>query len=170
MCRAARRGIFRYITRLYKHNKLLAVIVILFALLQLINNIRQDIAISPVYSYGMYSERINPSSTYIVPEVFVNGKQLQTKNYTPQQWDNIIVPVSKFYEQKDWNSAMWQTDIRRLLPFSDSTKFLNTMTEDQFKNWYKNHLPFILNEKVDTINISFNSYQFNNTILKKTTY
>jgi hypothetical protein len=137
--------------------------------LQLVNNIRQDIAISPVYSYGMYSECIRPLSTYIVTEVFVNGKQLQTKDFTPQQWDNITVPISKFYEQKKWNIAMWQTDIHRLLPFSDSAKFLNTMTEEQFKDWYKSHLAFMLNKKVDSVNILFSNYYYNDTALHKTT-
>lgn len=140
--------------------------MLLFAIAQLVNNIRQDIAISPVYSYGMYSEKISPVSTYTVPEVFVNGKQLQTKDFTPQQWDNITVPVSKYYEQKEWNSAVWNTDIYRLLPFSDSTKFLNSLTEIQFQKWYKNHIAFILNEKVDSVNIAFSNYQYNGVLQK----
>lgn len=116
----------------------------------------------------MYSECINPSSTYSVTEVFVNGKQLQTKDFTPQQWDNITVPISKFYEQEKWNTAMWETDIHRLLPFSDSTKFLNTTTAEQFKDWYKSHLAFILNKKVDSVNILFSNYYYNDTTLQKT--
>ena len=155
-----------YIIKLYRHNKLVCIIVILFVIAQLVNNIRQDIAISPVYSYGMYSEKISPVSTYTVPEVFVNGKQLQTKDFTPQQWDNITVPVSKYYEQKEWNSAVWNTDIHRLLPFSDSTKFLNSLTEIQFKKWYKDHIAFILNEQVDSVNITFSNYQYNGVLQK----
>ena len=82
MCHASGVTFSMYLKKLYKHNKFLfTVIVILFALLQLINNIRQDIAISPVYSYGMYSEQIKPLPFYTVPEIFVDGKAITNKRF-----------------------------------------------------------------------------------------
>src|SRR4051794_27065993 len=107
-----------YLKRLYRHNKFLFIIIVLFVLAQLINNIRQDIAISPVYSYGMYSEKIKPLHVYTVPEIFGDGKQLKAKDFSPQQWDNITLPVIEFYAQRQWNLYQWQHDIKRLLPFT----------------------------------------------------
>src|SRR5438874_750097 len=121
-----------YLKRLYHHNKFLFIIIVLFALAQLINNVRQDIAISPVYSYGMYSEQIKPLHFYVVPEVFIDGKQLQAKDFSPQQWDNITLPITEFYAQHQWNLYQWQHDIKRLLPFTDSSKFVNYITEQGF--------------------------------------
>jgi hypothetical protein len=167
LCHAAWRDIFcMYLKRLYRHNKFLAVIIVSFALAQLINNTRQDIAISPIYAYGMYSEKIAPLPTYHVPEIFINSRQLQTKDFSPQQWDNIMLPVSLFYKQKEWNLAMWQTDIHRLIPFADSSKFTNNISEPEFKKWYKNHLEYLLNKKIDTLEIAFRHYFFNDKILK----
>lgn len=170
MCRAKGATFFMYINRLYKHNKFVCILVVLFAFAQLINNIRQDIAISPFYSYGMYSEHMPVRQTYTVPEILVNGKQLQTKDFTPQEWDNITVPVSKFYEQKEWNTAMWRADIHRLLPFSDSTIFLNQLNENDFKSWYKSHLANLLNRKIDSVAIDFNKYNFTGSTLVKSTF
>jgi hypothetical protein len=157
-----------YLKKLYRHNKFLFAVIVLFALAQLINNIRQDIAISPIYSYGMYSSKIYPHQFYTVPEVFVDGKQLQTKNFSPSQWDHITFPVKRFYEQGEWNLYQWQHDIHRLLPFADSTKFINTMTEDQFKEWYHRYLETFLLKNIDSVNILFANYYFNDTTFIKT--
>jgi len=157
-----------YLRKLYRHNKFLFIIIVLFALAQLINNIRQDIAISPVYSYGMYSEQIKPLTFYIVPEIFIDGKQLQAKYFSPQQWDNITLPVTEFYTQQQWNLYQWKQDIHRLLPFTDYSKFVNHITEDEFKQWYHQHLQLLLHKHINSVSISFNKYHFNGTSFIRT--
>ena len=157
-----------YLKQLYHHNKMLFAAIILFALAQLINNIRQDIAISPIYSYGMYSSKIRTSDFYSVPEFFVNGEQLRTKDFSPQQWDNISLPVTKFYAQQYWNKSIWQKDIQRLLPFADSLKFVNNINEQEFKYWYSLHLQSLLNRQIDSVDIIFRGYHFNGKSFTKT--
>ena len=157
-----------YLKHLYRHNKLLCIAITLLVLAQLINNIRQDIAISPLYSYGMYSEIIKPDSIYTIPEIFVNGARLRTRDYTPLQWENIALPVNMFYEQQQWNLNVWQTDIKRLLPFADSVHFVNTLTENEFKDWYRQHLQTVLNTQIQTLNIDFTAYSFDGQQLHQT--
>ena len=156
-----------YLKQLYRHNKLLFLVIILFALAQIINNIRQDIAISPIYSYGMYSSKIKASDFYSVPEFFVDGVQLQTKDFSPQQWDNISQPVAKFYAQQYWNQNVWQKDIQRLLPFADSSKFVNNISEQDFRTWYKRHLESVFNREIDSVDILFTGYHFNGKSFSK---
>lgn len=141
--------------------------IILFVVAQLANNIRQDIAISPLYSYGMYSEVIEPDSLYVVPEIFVDGKQLQTMNFTPMEWENISFPVTLFYQQKDWNNKIWQKDIHRLLPLTDISKFTNHITEQEFREWYKSHLQSVLKKDIDSTEILFSTYAFDGNGLHK---
>jgi hypothetical protein len=157
-----------YLEKLYQHNKLLFIIIVLFALAQLINNMRQDIAISPVYSYGMYSEQIRPLHFYTVPEIFADGKQLQAKDFSPQQWDNITFPVTEFYTQQQWNLSQWQQDIHRLLPFTDSSKFVNHITEQEFKRWYHQHVQSLLGRNINSVSIVFTRYYFNGTSFIRT--
>src|ERR1043165_5318387 len=92
-----------YIRRLWLHNKILCSVVILFASFQLINNVRQDIAFSPIYTYGMYSETLLPQKKYTVPEITIDGSLLQTRNFTPEEWDDIVQPVALFSQQQRWN-------------------------------------------------------------------
>ena len=157
-----------YLLKLYRHNKLLFIIIALFALAQLVNNVRQDIAISPVYSYGMYSEQIRPLHFYTVPEIFIDDIQLQAKDFSPQQWDNITLPVTEFYTQQQWNLFQWQQDIHRLLPFTDSSKFVNHITEQEFKKWYHQHMQSLLHRHIESVNIIFSKYYFNDTLFIRT--
>ena len=160
MSRLGRDIFFMYLKKLYNHNKLLCLLIALFALAQFINNIRQDIAISPLYSYGMYSERMMPETVYSVPEIFVNDTMLRTKDFSPMEWDNIMQPVIKFHAQYNWNVNLWKQDIHRLVPFADSVNFVNQLDESQFKAWYQQHLENILQKQIDTLKIVLTNYSF----------
>jgi hypothetical protein len=149
-----------YLKRLYKHNKFLFLIIILFAVAQIVDNMKRGIAVSPFFSYGMYSAKIDPVKYYTVPEIFVNGKQLQAKDFSSSRWDNITYPVTVFYKLDSLNLYQWRTDIYRLLPFTDSSKFVNHLSEAAFKEWYNRRLQSLLNEQIDSINIVFTNYYF----------
>lgn len=121
---------------------------------------KRGIAVSPFFSYGMYSEKIDPVKHYTVPEVFVNGKQLQAKDFSSSRWDNITYPVTVYYKLDSFNLHQWQADIHRLLPFTDSLKFVNNLSEAEFNEWYHRRLQSLLNEQIDSVNILFTNYYF----------
>jgi len=147
-----------YLKRLWLHNKALCWLVILFAAFQLINNIRQDVAFSPVYTYGMYSQVIKPQKKYVIPEITVNGALLQTKNFTPQQWDKIIQPVAIFQKQSEWNRAEFNFYIRRLLHIEDSSHYTNRLSQAGFNDWYKQYLAAILHANISSLSLQFQEY------------
>ena len=147
-----------YFNKLYRQNKWWGIAVLAFAVVQLGNNIRQDIAISPFYGYGMYSEKMTADSVYQVYEISVNKKILLAKDYSPQQWDNIMQPVILFYKQQQWNGYVWQTDIRRLLPFTDSANYMNHFSEPEFRVWYQQRLHQYTNTIIDQLIIKETIY------------
>jgi len=151
-----------YIKRLWLHNKILCSLIILFAAFQVINNIRQDVAFSPVYTYGMYSQVIQPQKTYIVPEITANGKLLMTKDFTPQQWDKIIQPVLVFSNQEQWNRFQFNNYIHRLLPVNDSGFYVNHLSQSQFNDWYKKYLAAIIRSDISHLSIQFVEYDLSN--------
>jgi len=136
---------------------------------QLFINYKHGVVFSPFFHYGMYSEVIPTKDHYDVTEVYINNERLASKNFSPQQWDNIIQPAEKFFAQKEWNSNLWHADIQRLLPFTDSSKFVNVITDRQFENWYKQRLEYITGKQVSTFGIKFISYTFNSASLTKST-
>ena len=147
-----------YLKRLWLHNKILCGLLVLFAAFQILNNIRQDVAFSPAYTYGMYSQVMHPQKKYIVPEINVNGRLLQTKNFTPQQWDKIIQPVVLFQRQDEWNRAEFNTYIRRLLHFEDSSHYVNGLSQAQFHEWYKEYVSAVIHSNISSLSIQFHEY------------
>ena len=147
-----------YLKRLWSHNKILCGLLVLFAAFQILNNIRQDVAFSPTYTYGMYSQVIHPQKKYIVPEINVNGRVLQTKNFTPQQWDKIIQPIVLFQKQEDWNRAEFNIYIRRLLHIEDSSHYTNELSEAEFNQWYKQYLSAIIHSNILSLSFQFQEY------------
>lgn len=154
-----------YFSKLYKHNKFLFLLVALFASAQIINNIRQDVAISPIYVYGMYSAKMNPENEYYVPEVFVNGIQLQTKNFSPHQWEKIIQPVILFNKQEVWNNSLYENYIKRLIHTNKKELYVNNISQKQFTDWYKSYLSDCLHQPVNDCSYSFKNYSFNGNFL-----
>ena len=135
--------------------------MLLFIVIQLTMDTKQGIDISPVYHYGMYSGVMTPKKEYTVTEVTVNGKQLHTKDFSPYEWDKITEPVELFKNQRARNAQIWNTEVKRLLHFTDSSKYLNTLDDPHFGIWYSNYLQTILHEKVDSVNIEDAVYTFN---------
>ena len=156
-----------YLKQLYRHNKLLFLGCVLFACAQLFINYKRGVVFSPFYHYGMFSGVIPVENKYNVTEVYVNEKQLLTKDYSPVTWDKIIQPVELFYKQPI-NKTLWQQDIHRLLPFADSLKYVNQITETDFKNWYGKYLQSVLDKPIDSVRIVFANYSFNGKSLLQT--
>lgn len=150
-----------FLLKLYQQHKGWFFFVLLFILIQLINNIRQDIAISPFYQYGMYSQKIVEQKSYEVYEVEVNGNVLQTQNFSPQEWDKIILPLQMNASQKQWNSNVYSSTIKRLLHTNDSTIYVNrNYSEDEFNDWYKDYLQNIINKKIDSVSVKTKTVSF----------
>lgn len=157
-----------YLQRLYQQSKSWFVIVVLFAALQFALNIRRDASVSPFFHYGMYSEVIEPKNIYVVPEVIVNDKPLQTKNFSPQEWDKVIQPVVLYDAQKSWNSKIYNEHVKPLLHFKDSTKYVNNISDICFYRWYKTYLQTIIHKRVNSLKINFNITVYSNQRLHKT--
>ena len=151
-----------YLKKLYLHHKGWFTVVLLFAILQLTLNIRQDASLTPFFNYGMYSAVIKPRSIYVVPEIRVNGQALQAMDFSPQQWDNIIQPVVLFEAEKKWNHQLYVQHIQPLLHLQDSTKYVNTLTPTGFQYWYRKHLSFLLGRPVDSLAVHFNITAYSN--------
>jgi hypothetical protein len=156
-----------YLLKLYRQSKFWFIVVVLFAVIQLTLNIRRDASLSPFFHYGMYSEVIEPEKIYVVPEVVVNNKPLRTKDFSPQQWDEIIQPVVLYDAQKEWNSKIYHQHIKPLLHF-DSSKYINNISDMGFYRWYESYLQTVIHKEIDSVKINFNITAYSDHQLKKT--
>ena len=141
----------------------------MFASGQLFIDYKNGIEVSPLYHYGMFSIPFHFASTYDCIEVSVNGKQLQTKNFTPNGWDNIVIPITQYNHQQEWNSNMYNQTIRRLLHINDSTCYTNRLSQNEFDDWYHHRILDLLGIADSTTIVRYDviSYKQQNGMLVK---
>jgi len=161
-----------FLKKLYRHNKWLFLLMILFITGQLFINFKRGMVVSPFYHYGMYSEVMKPNLVYGVYEVEVDKVLLQANNFSAQQWDKIILPI-KYFHALDSMNLLYQTDVKRLMSAlnlkTDDRKFILPCNAKLFYKQYKNYLIHILDAKIDTLDISYRMYSFTGNRLKPTT-
>ncbi len=149
-----------YLKKLYQHHKGWFFFVVFFIASQVFINYKHGVVFSPFYHYGMYSEIIKPQKKYALIEINTNGKILQTKDFSPQEWDKITSPILLNNQQQQWNNEVYNNTIKRLLHVKDSTLYTNHYTQNEFYNWYKSYLQGITKTKIDSLNIRTKNVSF----------
>lgn len=149
-----------YLKKLYKQNKFWFAIVLLFAFSQLFLNYKNGLELSPFYHYGMFSLPFHFAPAYECVEVSVNGKLLQAKDFTPNGWDNVVMPVIEYTHQSAWNSTMYNQTIHRLLHTADSVPYTYRFPQSQFSHWYQQRIQRLLNMDDTSITIRYDLVQY----------
>lgn len=162
-----------YLKELYKQSKGWFIVATLFIIVQLVNNIRQDVSLSPVYQYGMYSKYISPKEPQGVFEINVNGKILQPENFSIRQWDKIILPLRYFAASKCNNNTFYEHDVKRLFQkiyiIADSSQFIYPFDTSAFFKNYQPYLSYVTNEKIKSLHINYSIYQLDSSFHKTQT-
>lgn len=146
-----------FLKELYRVSKLWFAIVVLFILAQLFINFKQGIVFSPFYHYGMYSEVMQPEASYRLFEVKLNGKVLQAKDFSAQQWDKIIQPLVYFSKHDTTNRKMF-SEAQRIMAINDPAPYVNK-ADTGFYSWYRNYLSEIIDAPVRSLSVSPKIYQ-----------
>ena len=152
-----------FISQVYKHSKWLCAAMILFVLLQLFINVKRGIVATPFLHYGMYSHSIKIERRYEVLEVKVNDKLLKGSDFTPQQWDRILLPLN-FYIHLHVSNSLYENEVERLLgKFHISTQdqdFLQQCDFDSFEKWYNKYLKNVRNQPIHSCLVQLRVYQY----------
>ena len=160
-----------FLSQLYKHSKLLFLLVIAFICGQLFINVKHGLVFSPFYHYGMYSQVMKPAGEYLVPEIFVDGFKIKGSDFTPWTWDKILQPLN-FFTAIPSSNSLYNNEVKRLTPFFLSTQktknFLQACDNEAFREWYKNYLTDILGKPVKTVDVAFRNFGFNKGKLEPT--
>jgi hypothetical protein len=146
-----------YLKQLYQHNKLWCGIVVFFIVAQLIINYKKSFVVTPLFHYGMFSNPVLPPDSLQIFQVEVNGKLLQPLDFTPQQWDNIILPLNYFYITNKTNDTLWKKVCKRVFRINNintvAANYSLQVSSNRFYTWYQTQLQKILPNKITTIRI-----------------
>jgi hypothetical protein len=161
-----------FLQKVYKHNKLLFALMIVFIIGQLFINYKHGMAFSPFYHYGMYSEVMKEKDNYGVFEIEVNGKKLAAQNFTAQQWDKIILPLNYYSSIRTKSNTLYYSDIKRLTNAihlnTNERNYIQTCDSKNFENWYLLYLANELKEKVNNLHTQYRLYQYKTGSLQRT--
>lgn len=154
-----------------KHSKTLLFLMVIFIIGQLFINYKRGMVITPFFHYGMYSGVINIRNSYQIFEVIQNGKRLHGQDFTPEQWDKIMLPL-QYYAGTSKSNRLYETDIKRLLTkmniSSNDKNFITACNYQQFENWYKKYLSKITNQTTTSLTASYRTYLYQSNKLEAT--
>ncbi len=170
MYRASGAVFFMYLKKLYRQNKFWFFIVLLFIIGQLFIDYKRGVEFSPFYHYSMFSIPYQFVPVYEVTEVTVNGRRLQAKDFSPNGWDNIVIPVVLYQHQQSWNRELYETTIKRLLRTNDSSVYVNQLPPLQFDKWYKKRIIRLLNLTDTSAAVEYRTLKYwrnNDTLLRR---
>lgn len=160
-----------FLNQVYKHKKLLFWLMIFFIFGQIFINIKHGLVFSPFYHYGMYSQVLKPEKTYSVPEIFIDGKQLMGKDFTPWTWDKILQPVT-FYASINTSNLLYKNEVKRLshafIGGKREAYFNQACNYPLFIEWYKKYLAMVTGKPVNEVVINYRTYAFTNNRLHPT--
>lgn len=160
-----------FLRELQTHNRLLSALVTIFICGQLFVILIWGIVSTPFYNYGMYSEKIALQKNYNVFEVELNGKRLEGRNFSPTEWDKIMVPL-QFYAGIKSSNELYKSEIQRLLNKmhfnSTEALFIQSCNYEQFENWYKKYLEAVTNQKTESLTVTYRNYELRSNKLEAT--
>ena len=146
-----------YLKQLYQHNKLWCCIVVFFIAAQLAINYKKSFVVTPLFHYGMFSSPVLSPDTLQIFQVEVNGKLLQPLDFTPQQWDNVILPLNYFYITNTISDTLWKKVCTGVFKIKDintiAANYAIQVTNKQFYTWYQTQLQKMLPNKITTIRV-----------------
>ena len=160
-----------FLPQVNKHSKRLLFFMVIFMVVQFFINYKRGMVISPFLTYGMFSEVINVKKSYDIFEISQNGKRLRGQDYTPEQWDKIILPLV-YFAGINKSNQLYESDIKRLLNKlhlpANQVNFLSTCNYEQFESWYRNYLAGITNQKTESLAVTYRTYMYDGDALEAT--
>lgn len=167
--RSVNSAFFMLLKQVYKHSRFLFSAILIFIALQLFVNFKRGVTLSPFYHYGMYSEVMQVETNWTVFEIEQNGKLLRGQDYSPVEWDKIMMPL-QYFSGISKSNQLYQTDVKRLLQKlslnAPEKNFLVNCNYQQFLHWYKGYLQNITGQTTKSLHISNRLYHFHNGSLQ----
>ena len=145
-----------FLKKLYHFNKSTFFLLILLFTIYGYINYKWGVTATPVYQYGMFSNKMYLKDTQTIYKIFVDDKYLDISKYSFEKRDMILISLQNYSKQQVVNNAVVNT--LKIIPqktgFSGLIKpvlYQNNITDAIFTRWYKQFLERITGEKIRSI-------------------
>ena len=156
-----------FLKKLYCYNKALFLVFIFFILSFLFINYKWGMASSPIYLFGMFSGPIHLSEPQHLLVLSVNDRKVDMSKYSFAKKDMMLVIPEKYLKSKEQNLQVYQLMNRFFSPLGlgslhDPYNYMNRIDDAGFKKWYMHYLAFVLDQPVNTFELSSQTYIWEN--------
>ena len=157
-----------YFYKLYRHSKVLFVLISLFVLLTAIANVSGD-EVTPFFVFGMYSTREQKVEQYEIVAIVVNDT-IDVAQYSLSIYQkHFVISPLRYYRSIRINANVDPTitflrrklgkRYNKLIPL-ESKLFNGAKEIQEFMPWYKRYLETVLDRSINSIQIYINYVHF----------
>ena len=131
-----------FLKELYSYNKALCIGFLLFICAFIFINYKQGAVATPIYQFGMFSEKFHIKDTQTVFRLYVTGKPADLSECNFQQRDMLLVSPEHFKSSKEKNKNIF-FQMKKMAGRIHFEKFLrdeiytNNISDSAYFHWYK---------------------------------
>ncbi len=156
-----------FLKKLYTYNKKLFSLFVCFILSFVFINYKWGLTIAPIMQFGMYSKLVKITDTVIVYKIEANKNLVIFSNYNLFKRDVLELPLYYKQNESENNKTIYTTlkKVASKLNLNKKTNefsFTNNYTLLKFNNWYTLKLTTILKTKIDSVNVTTQTYNWKN--------
>ncbi|MDQ3552300.1 MAG: hypothetical protein M3413_12315 [Bacteroidota bacterium] len=158
-----------FIKKLWNYNKYVAFTFCIIIGIWLFLNIKQGAVATPLLQYGMYSGPYFKKDTQSVFKIIADGEQIDFSTLTIAERDLIQTSLEMYLAEEETNKTSFFT-IKRILTkvylgkLMKEENYLNQITHEDFKIWFRNLLENILSKKISTIQVYAQKFVWENNV------
>ncbi len=160
-----------FLKKLYNFNKATFFLLLLLLSIYIYINFKWGVTATPVYQYGMFSNKMYLKDTQTVYKIFADDKLLDLSTLSFEKRDMLLVSLQNYSKQIVVNDAVFNT--MKLAPqkigvpgLMKPGRYRNTLTDENFTRWYKKLLAQITGKKIQSFSVYQHQTLWNNNILK----
>ena len=143
-----------FLARVYRHSKLLCLIMVAFIAAQLFVMYNHGMVFSPFYNYWMYASRFIKADSLKVVMVYANGRPLKGSDYKEEDWDKIHLTY-QYISHPEANDRLYR-EIKRLttkagFEMGPRPFYMPAISNDSLFHLWQEHAGKVTGQKIESV-------------------
>lgn len=145
-----------FLSRVFRHSKLLFLLMVIFIAAQLFVVYNHGMVFSPFYNYWMYASNFKQSDSLNVVQFYSGGKALRGSDYRQEDWDKIHLTY-QYISHPEANQQLY-SEIRRLtrkagIELAPAPFLMPTISSDSLFHLWQEHASKVAGQQIDSASI-----------------
>lgn len=143
-----------FLARVYRHSKLLFLLMVAFIAVQLFVVYNHGMVFSPFYNYWMYASRFVKADSLKVVTIYANGRPLKGSDYKEEDWDKIHLTY-QYIIHPEANERLYR-EIKRLtgkagFEMGPDPFLMPAIPKDSLFHLWQEHAGKVSGQRIDSV-------------------